>query len=377
MNIGDYLIWRGDIHVTVSPFNAVDALVLSHVIYSHFYGVGDGAGSLFRDAGPEAERHFPDELPRTVVASPDEVMLAAAATRRFGDCILCEYADEIDEDEEKQFAAAVFLTPDGAINVTYRGTDDSLVGWKEDFNLAFATPVPAQIRALDYLNRIARVYEGPIRVMGHSKGGNLAVYAAAFASPEVQARITDVYNNDGPGQDADTIGSAGYRAIFDRVHTFIPKSSIVGMLLEHTNVYEIIESDAVSVLQHDPKKWQVMPFGFVQAAGMTPGNLYMSDTIRLWLKNLSSDERRLVANSFFTVLEAAGTRTLSGIYNNPARTLPAMLAQLHGMDKEKLRMLREISRQFLLAAFRLKHVEASVELPTEAELTEASAEAEE
>ena len=107
MNIGDYLIWRGDIPVTVSPFNAVDALVLSHVIYSHFYGVGDGAGSLFRDAGPEAERHFPDELPRTVVASPDEVMLAAAATRRFGDCILCEYADEIDEDEEKQFAAAV------------------------------------------------------------------------------------------------------------------------------------------------------------------------------------------------------------------------------------------------------------------------------
>ena len=76
-----------------------------------------------------------------------------------------------------------------------------------------------------------------------------------------------------------------------------------------------------------------------------------------------------------TVLEAAGTRTLSGIYNNPARTLPAMLAQLHGMDKEKLRMLREISRQFLLAAFRLKHVESSVELPTEAELTEASAEA--
>lgn len=166
MNMSDYLIWRGDIPVTQSPFNAVDALILSQAVYSHFHGVGDGAGSLFREAGPEAEKHFPNDQPRTVVSAPDDVMLAAAATRRFGDCVLCEYADEIDEDEEKQFAAATFLTPDGAVNVVYRGTDDSLVGWKEDFNLAFATPVPAQIRALDYLNRVARLYDGPLRVIG-------------------------------------------------------------------------------------------------------------------------------------------------------------------------------------------------------------------
>lgn len=363
MNMSDYLIWRGDIPVTQSPFNAVDALILSQAVYSHFHGVGDGAGSLFREAGPEAEKHFPNDQPRTVVSAPDDVMLAAAATRRFGDCVLCEYADEIDEDEEKQFAAATFLTPDGAVNVVYRGTDDSLVGWKEDFNLAFATPVPAQIRALDYLNRVARLYDGPLRVMGHSKGGNLAVYAAAFAAPGVQERITDVYNNDGPGQDEETIGSAGYRAIFNRVHTFIPKSSIVGMLLEHTDVYQIIESDAISVLQHDPKKWQVLPFGFVQADGMSPENLYMSDTIRLWLKGLTSDERRLVANSFFAMLEAAGTKTLSGIYNDFAHSLPAMRAQLRGRDKETVRMLREISVQFLRAAFRARHAE----LPKEAE----------
>lgn len=359
MNIHDYLVWRGDVPVTVSPFNAVDALILSQVIYSHFHGVGEGAGTLLREAAKEAEQHFPNDLPRTEVSEPDDVMLAAAATRRFGDCTICQYADETDMDEEKQFAAAVFLTPDDVVNVCYRGTDDSLVGWKEDFNLAFATPVPAQIRALDYLNRAGRAYPGAIRVMGHSKGGNLAVYAAAFATPEVQNRITDVYNNDGPGQDEETIGSEGYRAIFDRVHTFIPKSSIVGMLLEHTNVYQIIESDAVSVLQHDPKKWQVLPYGFVQADGMTPGNLFMSDTIRLWLKALSSDERRRFANTFFSILEAAGTKTLSGIYNNPSRALPAMRAQLRDLDKDTVKMLFEISRQFIRAALTARHLETS------------------
>lgn len=360
MTIRDYLIWRGDVPLSVSPFNPVDALILSYVIYSHFHGVGEGSGHPLREAGPEAEREFStgEDAPP---AAPDELMLLAAQSRRLGPSILCQYADETDIDQEKQFAAAVFLTEDSAVNVCYRGTDDALVGWKEDFNLSFAAPVPAQRRAAAYLNDIAARYPGPIRVMGHSKGGNLAEYAAAFCQEAVQARITDVYNNDGPGHDAETLQTPGYQAVSGRIHTYIPKSSIVGMLLEHTDNYQIIESDAVAVLQHDPKKWQVTPTGFVEAAGISRGNLYLSDTIRLWLKNLTRDERRVFTDTLFGVLESTGQKNLSGIYLKPVAALPGIRAGMQGLDKKTIGMMWEINRQFLLAGLSvLKREDKSV-----------------
>ncbi len=352
MTIKDYLVWRGDVPLTVAAFNAVDALILSYVMYSHFHEVGEGSGHLLRKAAPEAERHLPGGENAPPPAQ-DELMLLAAASRRFGESTLCQYADETDIDEEKQFAAAVFLTEDSAVNVCYRGTDDALVGWKEDFNLSFASPVPAQRRAVAYLNAAAAQYPGPIRVMGHSKGGNLAEYASAFCQEDVQKRITDVYNNDGPGHDAETLQTPGYQTISGRIHTYIPKSSIVGMLLEHTDNYQIIESDAVAVMQHDPKKWQVTPTGFVEASGISRGNLYLSDTIRLWLKNLSRDERRVFTDTLFGILESTGQKNLSGIYLKPAAGLSAMLASVQGLDKKTVAMLWEINRQFLLAGLRV------------------------
>ncbi len=413
MTIRDYLLWRGDVPLDVAPFNPVDALILSYVMYSHFHRVGEGDGRPLREAAPEAERYLhqagegnegalpedetnaephlhqagegndralretsPDaghHLPRgehatqhapdvptapNAAPAPDDLMLTAAATRRLGGSILCQYADETDIDEEKQFAAAVFLTEDGAVNVVYRGTDDALVGWKEDFNLSFEAPVPAQRRAVAYLNDVAAMYPDPIRVMGHSKGGNLAEYAAAFCEAHVQARITDVYDNDGPGHDAETLQTPGYQAISGRIHTYIPKSSIVGMLLERTDNYQIIESDAVAVMQHDPKKWQVTPVGFVEAAGISRGNLYLSDTIRLWLKNLSRDERRVFTDTLFGILESTGQKNLSAIYLKPAAGLPAMLASVQGLDKKTVGMILEIHRQFLLAGLRVLKREA-------------------
>jgi len=353
MTIRDYLLWRGDVPLSVSPFNPVDALILSYVIYSHFHGVGEGQGRPLAEAGPEAERRLPSGEVLPEPPPPDELMLLAAQSRRLGGSILCQYADETDIDQEKQFAAAVFLTEDGAVNVCYRGTDDALVGWKEDFNLSFAAPVPAQKRAIEYLNAVAAIYPGPLRVMGHSKGGNLAEYAAAFCQEDVQARIIDVYDNDGPGHDAQTLQTPGYQAISGRIRTYIPKSSIVGMLLERTDSYQIIESDAVAVMQHDPKKWQVTPTGFVEASGISRGNLYLSDTIRLWLKNLSKDERRVFTDTLFGVLEATGQKNLSGIYLKPAAALPAIRAGMQGLDKKTVAMMWEINRQFLLAGLRV------------------------
>lgn len=347
MNIYDYLVWRGDVPFSLAPFNPVDNLILSRLSYTRFNEIVSVAPVPLGEATQAVRQQ----------GNTDATMILTGESQRFSACQICLYAEETDSDAEKQFAAMTVLSPDGAVNICYRGTDNTLVGWREDFNLAFATPVPAQRAAVSYLNRAAALHDGPIRVMGHSKGGNLAVYAAAFAEDEVQRRIETVYNDDGPGHDSETLRSAGYMAVRDRIHTYIPQSSIVGLLLEQAENYEIIQSSAVSVLQHDPMSWLVTPTGFIPAQGISPGSLYLSDTVRLWLAQLSSDERRAFTNALFDVLEASGAKTLDGIKQNWRSAVPSMIRELRKIDIQSAAMLLEISNAFIRAALRVKEAD--------------------
>ncbi|MEF9894200.1 MAG: DUF2974 domain-containing protein [Clostridia bacterium] len=374
MNLTDYLAWRGDVPLSVSPFNPVDNLLLSRLIWSKFNGivaaVPPDAGALSGDTGAQATdapatsaRLSPDavsggtrlgEATRRAgeAGDTDAVLRATGQSERFGDAQCFFYADDTDVDEEKQFGAMTVYTSDRFVNVCFRGTDDTLVGWKEDFNLAFATPVPAQRAALAYLNGIAARLPGPIRVMGHSKGGNLAVYASANAEEAVQARITGVYNDDGPGQDPKTLEEAGYKRIERKINTYIPQSSIIGMLLEHSDRYEIVRSDAVSIFQHDPMSWQVAATDFVRAPGKTKSSMYLNDTLRLWLSSLTSDKRRLFADTLFQVLAASNARTFSELSTNWRTTAPAMLAAVARLDRDTGLKLLEIGGLFVKSALR-------------------------
>ena len=236
-NVMDYLEWRGDLTFEQSPFNDVDNVILAQLAYVDFRDVIPSvqmnrgitlkkASEIFFDL------HTEEELSRdkSFIKDAPYLMKKAASTKRFKDVILSDYVDTIDETLEKQFGAFhIKLTPQ-LTYVAFRGTDDTLVGWKEDFNMSFISPVPSQEDAVKYLNDTCSYIRGRLYVGGHSKGGNLAIYSAINCNKRVKKKIKCVYNNDGPGFDISVIKSEEYQSMLPYIRSIVPENSIVGML---------------------------------------------------------------------------------------------------------------------------------------------------
>ncbi|MBQ3526665.1 MAG: DUF2974 domain-containing protein [Akkermansia sp.] len=316
-NVFDYLQWRGDLTFTQSPPNAVDALIFSALAYIEYGGSVEqepNRQELLRDA---AEYFFTlgDTEDRVRVKNDLELLKAAAATVRFGFTRLVCYRDLLIPAQETQFAAVTFLLDDGTAFLAFRGTDDTLVGWKEDFNMSFQQTIPAQRLALQYTREVAAEYSIPLRLGGHSKGGNLAVFAAARSSPMVQDQILEIYNNDGPGFTQYMMGDPGYLRMVPRIRTFIPQSSVIGMLLEHEEPYMVIKSKTVGLLQHDPYSWAVMGPGFVQMEEITADSRFLDATIKTWFADMSNQERNQLVDAMFALLGTGGVENAWDIFH--------------------------------------------------------------
>ena len=312
-NMMDYLKWRGDLPLSLAPFNEVDALILSMCSYVNYEGLlKDDEALPFSDA-IHAFLLMPDKFRELGVLIPDEIEgLAdiASSCPRFHGMRVSDFVNVIDEEREMQFSALTYHLPDGSLFVAYRGTDDSLVGWKEDLNLSLDEGVPGETAAKDYLERIAKRYEGAIRIGGHSKGGHHALYAAVYASRPTQKRILLAYSHDGPGFPLEVLISKRYAAMQEKLITFLPQSSIVGVVLEHDKSYRYIRSTGDGLYQHDPFSWEVSVDKFVYLREPSHYGKRYGGAIRAWLTSTTIEERRLFVDTFSKMIAVSGAKTL-------------------------------------------------------------------
>lgn len=346
-NLQDYLAWRGDLTFEHDPFNEVDNLLLCLISYIDFRGI-----PLLRSR--QEEDALTLDVVCSLLSSKDEqrglsqldyipVLRQAAATKRFADVKMFGFESVRDESEEMQFDAVSFLLPDHSIFVTFMGTDRSLVGWKEDFNMSFLSSVPAQRRAEAYALEMANVTpDRALRIGGHSKGGNLAVWAAVHLPEEVQGRLLAAYNNDGPGFSVDLLSMEGHRRIADRIHTYVPESSIVGVLLEHAEDYEIIDSSYHAVMQHEPMSWVIVGNRFVRQEDRTSIGKMSDNALRDWIAAMSPEERKTFTDAIFDVISRGGTRhTLEEIHFGNLSGGAALLRTFAGADEETRRFIKD------------------------------------
>lgn len=316
-NVFDYLKWRGDLLFSQDPPNAVDALVFSGLAYVRYGGRVEeepGAPVPLREAA-DAFFSLYDYEDRVRVKNDLELLREAAATARFGNAEICMYRDLFIPEQETQFAAMTFLLDDGSLFLAFRGTDQSLVGWKEDFNMTFQQTIPAQRLAQQYTRDVALEYPGPMRLAGHSKGGNLAVFAAARSSPMIQQRIGEVFNHDGPGFTKYLMGDPGYLAMVPQIRTFIPQSSVIGMLLEHEETYTVIRSKTVGLLQHDLYSWEVLGKQFIPVQEITDSSQFIDATIKTWFADMTNQERNQLVDVMFTLLGTGGVDNAIDIFH--------------------------------------------------------------
>jgi len=300
----DYIQWRGDLTFKQDPVNCVDALIFSALSYLSIGGSAEERPDIpisLRNASEEFFRHK-DAEDRCRVKADMSLLMAAAESERFGNALLLQYRSILLPEEETQFAAVTFLLDDNSAFLAFRGTDYSLVGWKEDFNMTFQETIPAQRLALEYTTEIASRYQIPLRLGGHSKGGNLAVFAAVKSAPEVRERIRSVYNHDGPGFTDYVMNDPAYKEIASKVRTIIPQSSVIGMLLDHEEPYTIIKSKTIGLLQHDPYSWEVMGKDFIPMQEITADSHFTNLTIRKWLADMTIEERNEIVDTVYDLL---------------------------------------------------------------------------
>lgn len=344
--IFDYLTWRGDLTFAAAPFNEVDNMIFSMLAYIDLTDVVPAPGDLRSVPLHKAAREYfeknrergqllgllvPDRVP--------DMLCAMSGCARYRDVLLSEFVKHVDLDKEEQFSAVVVDLGNGTRYISFCGTDDTIVGWKENFNMSFSDAVPSQVEAERYLTSVASSRTGAIRLGGHSKGGNLAVYASMHCPDDVRGRIIEIYNNDGPGFRSSIIDTSEYREIRGRVWTLLPQSSVIGMLMEHEEDYEVVKSTGVGVLQHDGFTWEVLGPDFVHADSLSDHSKYLDKTLKLWLEGIDMEQRKAFIDAVFAIMESSGSTTLSGLNADKRKTAASMFETLMGFDKETRSMI--------------------------------------
>lgn len=297
------------------PFNELDMLILTEITYLPFDQIvsnqiaPDCTCRLF-----EAAEKLPQDLSMLVTKNRLKLLEKIASSTRFKNIKLMGYVNDIDPDVQKQFAAMIFkIKPDSYV-LTFRGTDDSIIGWKEDFHMTYMDQVPAQKTAVNYLRKAMDALPGQFILTGHSKGGNLASYAASQIEPEYQERIQSIYSYDAPGLNHSVITSQGYQTISDKIKRYIPQGSIVGMMLETPKQAQIVKSTAIGGLaQHDTFSWQISDQTFVLLDNLNPDSLQVDKTLKNWVDSVSDEELKDFFDLFFGLILDAGISSINDL----------------------------------------------------------------
>ncbi|MBQ0018189.1 MAG: DUF2974 domain-containing protein [Clostridiales bacterium] len=307
-NILDYLEWRGDLPFTYNRFNAIDALILSTITYINYPNADENVTS-FRKGYEEWLKLPDDEKYRglaVVKRRTEKLAGAISESKRFKDVRITAYVEHSGIEIEKQFSAMSFLFPDGNVFIAFRGTDHTLVGWKEDFNMAVIDGTPSQLEATEYVTMIAnRFPDARIALGGHSKGGNLAIWAASHLPEDIKKRLVRVYCFDSPGLSRRVVESEGYQSVRDRTFTFVPEASIVGIIM-YNPPQLVVSSDAEGFMQHDPFSWQVSRRSFVYLTERSAISRHLEKRLDKTVQELDHDEYiRLVNRVYDDLRETA------------------------------------------------------------------------
>ena len=346
-NIMDYISWRGDLSFEQSQFNEVDNLILACFSYVNLDGIsavtkqkGIGLKKLTKEF---MKLHTMKELEadKSFIRLAPFMMMEMAKSVRFGKCVVRNYVNDIVTEAEQQFAAMEIVLEDGTSYVSFRGTDDTIIGWKEDFNLSTGV-VPAQKRAIEYLQKISEHTDGMLRVGGHSKGGNLAIYGSVMCK-SAHEKILEIYSNDGPGFSREFQELPEMKEMMPKIIRIIPEYSIIGTLLEHEKEPVIVASSSKGLLQHDGFSWEVQGPALVRRDSLNKTALRFIEILHKWIDGMDTEQKRLLIEDLFATLQASGYENLSEVQSGGLKSLAAMVKRVEKFAPESRGMMHGTS----------------------------------
>ena len=350
-NMLDYIKEFGHVSFEERAFSEIDALVLTELEYLPLEKVvpSDENGENFvtvKEIAEYMQEHKQElfaENPMMMTEERHEVSQVIADAPRYQSLKFFGVVSEWDKDTTKQFAAVTVEVEPSVRLVVFRGTDDTLIGWKEDFLMTYSPLVAAQTDAKEYLAKQASLWGGDLMISGHSKGGNLAIYAAATQEEDVQLRIVDIFCFDSPGLYRSVLETKGYQNIVPLAMRYIPQDSLVGLMLESEVPYVIVKSNATGAMQHSAMTWEIENGQFIKMEKLTKNSQLNDQTFKKWTESVSDEELELFWNVFFELLFNAGIDTVNDLYGQFMHYVQEFLKAAGNMDEEKRELLTRIA----------------------------------
>lgn len=346
-NLFDYIFWVGNFSFSAFPFSQLDALVFAILSYVQFDKIFEKHGkSLIKSIDKKItlanlSSYFFEEEDVESIANQGEfdqkyiwLLHQLAKSKRYQNLKLFAYQNKFSTERQEQFCAITIELPKNRYVVAYRGTDNNLVSWKEDFNMSFMDVIPSQKEASAYFNKIAKRHPGTFYLVGHSKGGNLAAFASLHCPKTIQRRICKIYNFDGPGFGYDTIETKLYKKIEGRLITVVPSSSIVGMLLQHDEPYVVVESSNIGFLSHDPFSWSVEFGTFKEIPEISKKSQKIGATLRTWLQKTQKSNLQIFVDTLYNILISTEAETIDDLISEGGKLPVRIIRAISKLDKE-------------------------------------------
>lgn len=328
-NIIDFALLNAHKSFDKLPFSKIDGLVFAQLSYLAFDNLvpdskSRGKGLYLSQVAEcnDYEALFP--LERTEERNK-KLLNSVAYSNRYGKIRVNYYEDIFDIEKDTQFSAITFIFPNGDACIAFRGTDSTITGWKENFNMLFTSPVSAQSLSVPYVEKVAKRIKGNITLVGHSKGGNLAIYAGTMCNDATKKKIVEIQSFDSPGFTKEFIESEKHLATDSKIVKFIPEESAIGFLLNNRENYRIIKCDGSGIMQHDPFMWQIENYDFINGEKNYAGAHFFDETFNDWVYNSAPEDRERFVDALFEMINAANAENAlsfldwsENIKNNPS-----------------------------------------------------------
>lgn len=348
----DYLEWRGDIPICEEvPLNEVDGMILARFSYLPFDKIDMNKWETIGTISYKMSKLEKSDYKRR--DGDDDLIASLGKCRRFSDMVVTDFVKDTNLERQMQFSAVSIRALPDHMFLTYCGTDSTLVGWKEDFNMSFMEKVPSQLAGCRYIETLASKYpDMKFSLAGHSKGGNIAVYSAATASPEIQHRIIGVWNYDGPGfQESFVDAHLKGTELPQKIKTFIPQESVFGRMLEHAEEFEVIKSTNVSIYQHDIYSWQVMRDSIIRSEKTTVASNITDKSIRKVLEDTTPEQRKIFIDCVYDIMSSTDAKTVDELMKFMFKYVPTMLKKYSGMSADEKKLMTDMIFMFMKSYF--------------------------
>lgn len=344
-NYLDYLRFRGDLSIKQDPLNPIDSAILSALVYLPLDDI-----MKYRQSVPigEVARLLLDNPLYRVDDLPEiEKTLLELLRRspRFSSARITNWETKFNYNPAIQFAAMTVLFENKTAYIVFRGTDTTMVGWNEDMVMSYAPTINGQFLATLYLKQMSAKYpKRKLFVAGHSKGGNLAIFAATHLSMKIQERISYVYNLDGPGFEKNLLQNKRYKNIQHKILTFIPQGSIFGRMLDHNEPHIIVKSSTRNLLaQHVPDTWDIGRTNFIEMPEVTNGSIFIDKTLRRWVEEVPRSRRKLLWKAIFEAFEKADITDLSQLTDGKIQSAISFTKAFRGLDPKTKKLAIKVA----------------------------------